>query len=117
MTRRRQPQVTERDFRRFKETMLQAKASERTRQPHGDAAPVIYHDALLRTLVVVEHGGQLWLCPRRPGGWSSRQRLQMTDAARSERLGPARDISAGWLGVITGNGCEDSTETSAAGQT
>ena len=76
----------------------------------------LFVNALLRVLLVVEHGGELWLCPRRPGGWSSRQRLQMTEAAKVERLRPARDISAGWLGVITGNGCEDSTETSAAGQ-
>lgn len=72
---------------------------KRKRQAHGDAAPVIYHDALLRTLLVVEHGGGLWLCPRRPGGWSSRQRLQMTDAAKAERLTPAHDVEPGWLGI------------------
>lgn len=115
MTRQRQLKVTERDFWRFKETMLQAKSGE-PRQPHGDGGPVIFNDALLRTLVVVEHGGQLWLCPKRPGGWSSRQRLQMTDAARSERLRLARDVTPAWLGIDAGKRCEISTEASADGQ-
>lgn len=101
MKRKRQPKVTERDFRRFKETMQAAKASERTRQPHGDAAPVVYSDALLRVSVVVDAGGELWLCPRRPGGWSSRQRLQMTPEARAQRLRPASDVTAEWLGIET----------------
>jgi len=110
--------VTEAEFRNFKQTMEAAKADERQRQARGqDSPPMVYHDALLRTLLVVEHRGQLWLVPRRPGGWSSRQRLEMTPQARSERLRPARDVSPGWLGVISENGCEDSTETSAAGQT
>ena len=64
-----------------------------------DPAPMIYHDALLRTLLVVQHAGELWLCPRRPGGWSSRQWLQMTLAARSKRLTPARDVTPAWLGI------------------
>jgi len=64
-----------------------------------DSPTVVYHDALLRRLLVVEHRGELWLCPRRPGGWSSRQRLQMTEAALSERLRPARDVTPAWLGV------------------
>jgi hypothetical protein len=59
----------------------------------------VYHDSLLRTLIVVELDGGLWLCPRRAGGWASRQALQMTQEARSERLKPARDIDPGWLGI------------------
>ncbi len=113
---RRQPKVTKADFERFKRTLQAAKAKERQRQAHGDAAPVVYSDSLLRVLLVVERGGELFLVPRRPGGWSVRSKLVMTPAARSERLTPARDVSPGWLGVITGNGCEDSTEASAAGQ-
>ena len=97
MTRKkRQRPMTVIQFRRFKETLLQAKADER-RQP--TPAPVIYSDSLLRILLVVEHSGGLWLCPRRPGGWSSRQRLTMTDTARSERLTLARDITPAWLGI------------------
>lgn len=89
---------------------------KRKRQPHGDAAPVIYSDSLLRVSLVVDAGGELWLCPRRPGGWASRQRLQMTDAARAERLTVARDVEPGWLGIDGGNGCEVSTVASADGQ-
>ena len=89
---------------------------KRKRQAHGDAAPVIFTDALLRTLLVVEHAGGLWLVPRRPGGWSSCQRLTMTDAARAERLTPARDVTPAWLGIDGGNGCEVSTVASADGQ-
>lgn len=59
----------------------------------------IFRDASLRVSVVVETGGELWLVPRRPGGWSSRQRLAMTDAARAERLTPARDVQPDWLGI------------------
>ena len=76
------------------------KASERTRQASpADSPTAVYSDKLLKRLVVVERGGQLWLCPRRPGGWSSRQRLQMTPEARQQRLTPARDIDAGTFGI------------------
>jgi len=81
MTRRRQAQMTKADS-------------------HGDAAPVIYSDALLPVCVVVEADGELWLVPRRPGGWSSRQRLTMTPEARQQRLTPARDATAAWLGIV-----------------
>ena len=60
----------------------------------------IYKDQLLRATIVVDHGGELWFVPRRPGGWASRQRLTMTDAAKAERLRPSRDVDAGWLGII-----------------
>jgi hypothetical protein len=100
MKRTRRRPITEAEFQNFKQTMAAAKARERTRQPTpADAAPVIYSDALLRVLVVVEHDGEWWLCPRRPNGWASRQRLQMTDAARAERLRPVRDITPAWLGI------------------
>jgi len=98
MKRRRQPQVTKADFQGFEYRMLQAKADER-RQAHGDAGPVIFNDDLLRTLLVVEHQGELYLCPRWPGGWSSRQRLTMTPAARQQRLTPARDSTPAWLAI------------------
>ena len=70
----------------------------------ADSPAVVYRDTLLRVMLVVEHGGQLWLVPRRHGGWANRQRLTMTDAARSERLRPARDVDAGWLGIGSENG-------------
>ena len=60
----------------------------------------LYYDKLLRVLIVAEVDGQLWLLPRRAGGWASRQKLQMTPEARSERLKPARDINLAWLGLI-----------------
>jgi hypothetical protein len=65
----------------------------------ADGTVRIYRDALLRVLLVVEHAGGWWLVPRRPGGWASRQRLQMTPKARAERLRVARDVDAGWLGI------------------
>ena len=117
MKRRQQPQVTEGDFRRFKKTLQAAKADERQRQAHGqDSPPMVYHDALLRTLLVVEHGGQLWLVPRRLGGWSGRQQLVMTDTAKVERLTLAHDVTASWLGIDTEDRCEVLTEASAAGE-
>jgi hypothetical protein len=90
--------------------------TEERLQPHGDAPAVIYHDALLRGLLVVEYGGQLWLVPRQPGGWSARSPVTMTAVARQQRLTPARDVTAGWLGIDAGNGCEASTVASADGQ-
>ena len=63
------------------------------------SAVTVYRDALLRSLLVVSHGGRLWLVPPRADGWSSRQRLQMTDAAKAQRLRPARDVEPGWLGI------------------
>jgi hypothetical protein len=81
-----------------------------------DPAPAVYQDALLRALLVVEHAGGLWLVPRRPGGWSSRQRLTMTAAARAERLTAARDVEPGWLGIAPEKRCEVSTVASADGQ-
>lgn len=98
MTRRRQPKISEAQFRRFKETCLQAKAAE-WQQAHGDPAPVVYRDALLRTLLVAEHGGRLYLVPRRPDGWTARQEITMTESARSERLTVAHDVTADWLGI------------------
>ena len=97
MKRPRRARMTAGEFRRFKNRMLQAKADERTRQLTAD--PVIYSDALLRVLLVVEHGGELWLVPRRPGGWASRSKVEMTPEARQERLRPARDVDATWLGI------------------
>jgi len=72
---------------------------------------VIYLDRLLRASVVVEHGGELWIVPRRPGGWASRQPLTMTPEAQAERLRPARSISPGWLGISTSNQREDGPTT------
>jgi hypothetical protein len=87
-----------------------AKAEER--QPPTPAR-AIYSDSLLRVSVVVETGGELWICPRRPGGWSSRQRLVMTDGARSQRLQPARDVGASWLGIDADADREVCARTSA----
>lgn len=64
-----------------------------------DSPTAVYSDALLRRLLVVEHRGELWLVPRRPGGWSARSKVTMTDAARAQRLTPARDVEPGWLGI------------------
>ena len=75
------------------------KRKTRRRPMTTEPAPAVYYDALLRTLLVVEHVGGLWLVPRRPGGWSSRQRLTMTDAARAERLTPASEVTAAWLAI------------------
>jgi len=81
-----------------------------------DSPTVVYSDALLRRLVVVERGGQLWLCPKRPGGWSSRQRLTMTDAARQQRLRRATDIDAATLGIDAENTPQDAPGIDASGQ-
>lgn len=59
----------------------------------------IYTDKLLRVSLVVEHGGELWLVPQRPGGWTHRSRITMTAQARAERLKPARGIDAAGLGI------------------
>lgn len=96
MARGKRPWMTDVELRRFKRTLQAAKGNERRRPT---PAPVVYSDALLRASVVVDHGGEWWLCPRRPGGWASRQRLTMTDAAKAERLRPSRDVDAGWLGI------------------
>lgn len=123
MKRRGQAKMTVTEFQRFKGTLQAAKARKR-RQATATPAAVVYSDALLRVSVVVETGGELWLCPCRPGGWSSRQRLEMTDAARSERLRPAHDVTPGWLGIdaervattgagtaTTGDGCHGTKYT------
>jgi hypothetical protein len=59
----------------------------------------VYWDRLLRASVVVEAAGGLWIVPRTPGGWQRRQRLTMTPEARADRLKPARNIAADWLGI------------------
>lgn len=99
MKRHRQAKMTKTEFERLKQTLQAAKADERRQPTPADSPTVIYSDVLLRTLIVVERDGQLWLCPMRAGGWASRQRLQMTEEARAQRLRPATDIDAGWLGV------------------
>ena len=93
---RRRRAISKSEFLRFKQTMQAAKAAERER----DAAPVIYRDALLRTLLVVEHAGGLWLVPRRPDGWQARSAVTMTESAKAERLTVARDVTPGDLGII-----------------
>lgn len=95
MRRKRRLPISESEFREFKQTMAAAKARERRQATPG---PVVYHDALLRASVVVEHAG-LWLVPRVPDGWQRRVPLTMTDAAKAQRLRPARDVTAGWLGI------------------
>ncbi len=61
----------------------------------------VYHDSLLNRLLVVAHGGQLWLVPPRQGGWSARMPLTLTAEARAERLRPAKGVAAEWLGIRT----------------
>ena len=58
-----------------------------------------YTDRLLRSSVVVEDQGGLWLVPRSQGGWQRRQRLTLSPEARVERLSPARGIDLAWLGI------------------
>lgn len=67
----------------------------------------------MHVLVVVEHRGEFWLCPRRPGGWAARQRLSLTAESRAERLRPAPDVTPAWLGIHGPADCEDSTQTGA----
>jgi hypothetical protein len=95
MRRKRRLPISESEFREFKQTMARAKADERQQATPG---PVIYHDALLRASVVVEHGG-LWLVPSVPDGWQRRVALTMTPEARAERLRPAKDVTPAWLGI------------------
>ena len=99
MKRRRQAKMTKTEFERFKRTLQAAKGGERRQPTAADSPTVIYSDALLRRLVVVEQGGQLWLCPRRPGGWSARSKLTMTTEAQAQRVRPATDIDAATLGI------------------
>jgi hypothetical protein len=63
----------------------------------------LYTDKLLRVSIVAEVDGQLWMVPRRAGGWAGRLRLQLTDQARSERLTVAKGIDPAWLGLIPEN--------------
>jgi hypothetical protein len=105
MTRRRHPKISEREFRKFKEACLQAKAAER-RQP--DASPVIYRDA--------ERGGQLYLVPKRPDGWQARQEIHMTEAAKVDPLTLARDLTPGELGIPAENSPPDASGRARAGQ-
>lgn len=69
------------------------------RATRADGLTMIYLDSALRVMLVVQHGGSLWLVPRKRDGWSSRSSATMTDAAKAERLRPARDIDARWLGI------------------
>lgn len=69
------------------------------RATRTDGPTAIYRDSALRVLLVVEHGGALWLVPRRPDGWSNRSSVTMTHEARAERLRPARDVTLDWLGI------------------
>jgi hypothetical protein len=96
--------MTEAEFRNLKQALQTAKP-ERHQPTPTDSPTLVYRDSLLRVTVVVAHGGQLWLCPRRPGGWASRQRLTMTTEAREQRLTPARDVEPGWLGIPAENDC------------
>jgi len=73
-------------------------AAEANVAPMAEPATV-YRDSLLAHLLVVAHAGRLWLCPPRQGGWAARMPLTMTDEAQAQRLRPARDVSAEWLGV------------------
>lgn len=66
---------------------------------HAPEPATVYRDSLLSRLLVVQHGGQLWLVPPRPGGWSARMPLTLTAEARAERLRPAKEVTAAWLGV------------------
>ena len=77
------------------------KRRTRQRRMNTNRPPAIHHDAVPRTLLVVEHAGGFWLVPGRPGVWSARSKLTMSDAARTERWTPARDVTAEWLGVET----------------
>lgn len=61
----------------------------------------VFQDSLLRSLVVVKHGGRLWIVPPTANGWAARMPLEMTVEARAERLRPAKDVTAAWLGVPT----------------
>jgi len=74
-------------------TLREAKQAERA------GGVRIFTDALLRVTVVVELGGEWWLVPKSANGWARRQRLNMTPAAQTERLRPARGISPAWLGI------------------
>lgn len=91
---------------------------KRTRPVTTDAAPAtVYRDKLLRVLLVVERGGRLYLVPRRPDGWQARQEIAMTDAARSERLTVARDVTPGELGIPSEKtGPQDAPESTRTGQ-
>jgi len=78
----------------------------------------VYHDALMRSLLVVQRGKTLWLVPRRPNGWRARLRMSLAAEARATRLTVAGDVSPEWLGVP---GCPwtphlDQRDTAAAGQ-
>jgi len=77
----------------------------------------LYNDHLLRLLIVAEVDGQLWLIPRRPGGWASRQALQMTQEARSQRLKVALDVDPAWLGISAEEGHVAGPQTSAEAST
>nr|HPM84339.1 hypothetical protein [Candidatus Anammoximicrobium sp.] len=93
-------------------------AHEPSQSPTPAPSPtMIYYDTARHLTEAVEHAGQLWLVPHRPGGWAARQRLTLTDEARQERLRPARDIDPGWLGIGSPAAREVSTQTSAVGQT
>jgi hypothetical protein len=70
----------------------------RNREGCSVTTTTIYHDALLRALLVVSHGGRFWLVPARAGGWSARMPLALTEQAKAQRLRPAKDVSPEWLG-------------------
>ena len=103
-------------MKRTGQTKQRRRAQPQDLQPETTAAAV-FSDRLLRVSVVVETAAGLWLVPRAAGGWQRRQRLTMTPEARAERLTPARDVAAAWLGCPEGDGdkteCETAPPTSA----
>lgn len=87
------------------------KRTRRRPETHSNQTVAVYSDRLLRASVVVQTPDSLWLVPRAADGWQRRQRLTMTDAARSDRLRAVTDISPGWLGIPEGANAKNECET------
>lgn len=61
--------------------------------------PEIYHDRLMSACVVVRFEGRLWQVPNCERGWYRRLPLNLSLEVQANRLTPAKDVDAEWLGI------------------
>jgi hypothetical protein len=72
----------------------------RTRTIQEGTEMNLFKDKLLRASLVVETAGEWFLVPRTKDGWQRRLPLKLTEAARTERLTPAKGVDPTWLGIV-----------------
>jgi hypothetical protein len=65
----------------------------------GPPAVAIFHDKLMRSLLVVQVGATWHLLPNEANGWARRLPLNMSDEAKRERLWRADGITPAYLSI------------------